>query len=423
MLYVQRSPFGVFYFRMPIPKNYHDIFGKKEIKFSLKTKDKTEAKILASRHIQNFICKFQEMNISSFKIEDKTLSISEKVNEKIVSIEDLMKKYFSERRLIQKTESQFRNAVRRFLEVAGNKKVNEYKRADLLLFKDKMIDFPSRVRHKDLALPVDKLLVKYKDTKKIESRTLKSRYMDMLSTLFNYAVANDYIKTNPVSGIRISHPKKVEPARLPFSIEQLNVILQSEIFTKQQSPQKIEYRWIILLSLFTGARLEEICRLRKQDVLKEDNISFVFIRPDESHRLKTISSYRRIPLHSKIFDLGFQNYIDALNGEFLFPVMNSKPPVNGKVSQAFGKWFGRYLMKIGVKNSKICFHSFRHTLKAMCRRAGIPKEIIDALAGHAQNDTASSYGKDEFGSVFTLRTLSDAVERIADFQKLNFSKF
>ena len=242
MLYVQKSPLGVFYFRMPVPKNYHDIFGKKEIKFSLKTKDKTKAKILASRHIQNFICKFQDMNISSFKIEDKTLSISEKVNDKIVSLEDVMRKYFSERGLIQKTESQFRNAVRRFLEVAGNKNVNEYKRSDLLLFKDKMLDFPSRVRHKDLDLPVDKLLVKYKDTKKIESRTLKSRYMDMLSTLFNYAVANDYIKTNPVSGIRISHPKKIEPARLPFSIEQLNVILQSEIFTKQQSPQKIEYR-------------------------------------------------------------------------------------------------------------------------------------------------------------------------------------
>lgn len=99
MLYVQRSPFGVFYFRMPIPKNYHDIFGKKEIKFSLKTKGKTEAKILVSRHIQNFICKFQEMNISSFKIEDKTLSISEKVNEKIVSIEDLMKKIFLRKKI------------------------------------------------------------------------------------------------------------------------------------------------------------------------------------------------------------------------------------------------------------------------------------------------------------------------------------
>ena len=186
------------------------------------------------------------MNISSFKIEDKTLSISEKVNDKIVSLEDVMRKYFSERRLIQKTESQFRNAVRRFLEVAGNKNVNEYKRADVLQFKDKMINFPSRVRHKDLHLPVDKLIVKYKDTKKIESRTLKSRYMDMLSTLFSYAVANDYVKTNPVSGVRISHPKKVEPSRLPFSVEQLNIILQSDIFTKQQSPQKIEYRWIVL---------------------------------------------------------------------------------------------------------------------------------------------------------------------------------
>jgi hypothetical protein len=48
---------------------------------------------------------------------------------------------------------------------------------------------------------------------------------------------------------------------------------------------------------------------------------------------------------------------------------------------AWSKWFGRHL-RLTVGIAKV-FHSLRHTFKRMCRDAGLPEEMHDALTGHA----------------------------------------
>ena len=48
------------------------------------------------------------------------------------------------------------------------------------------------------------------------------------------------------------------------------------------------------MAAFTGARMEEICRLKHSDVGYENGIMYIFIRSDEKndHTLKTASSRR-----------------------------------------------------------------------------------------------------------------------------------
>jgi integrase len=43
--------------------------------------------------------------------------------------------------------------------------------------------------------------------------------------------------------------------------------------------------------------------------------------------------------------------------------------------------------------STVVFHSFRHTFKDMCRDALIPRDIHQALTGHAKQTVGDTYGK------------------------------
>ena len=104
--------------------------------------------------------------------------------------------------------------------------------------------------------------------------------------------------------------------------------------------------------------------------------------------------------------------------EYLFPVINAGQAVKGKSSHAFSKWYGRYLTSIGLSDSRLTFHSYRHAFKSFGRASGIEKSVLDALQGHKGREVSLDYGKDEFGAVYALKTLSEALERIEAFRDL-----
>jgi integrase len=104
--------------------------------------------------------------------------------------------------------------------------------------------------------------------------------------------------------------------------------------------------------------------------------------------------------------------------EYLFPVINAGQAVKGKISHAFSKWYGRYLTSIGLSDSRLTFHSYRHAFKSFGRASGIEKSVLDALQGHKGREVSLDYGKDEFGAVYALKTLSEALERIEAFRDL-----
>ena len=50
---------------------------------------------------------------------------------------------------------------------------------------------------------------------------------------------------------------------------------------------------------------------------------------------------------------------------------------------AVGKWFGRYLNKIGITDPSKVIHSFRHTVVTRLTAAGVPQDMREVLVGHA----------------------------------------
>ena len=132
------------------------------------------------------------------------------------------------------------------------------------------------------------------------------------------------------------------------------------------------YCWLPLIGLYTGARINEICQLNPlTDIIqdKETGVHYFHFTDDGEtisgvdKSIKTKSSKRIVPIHSKLLELGFLDYVGKIkqsNQKILFIEWE---PRNSKASANASKWFIRYLAKIGLsdetKGGRLSgFHSF-----------------------------------------------------------------
>ena len=72
--------------------------------------------------------------------------------------------------------------------------------------------------------------------------------------------------------------------------------------------------WVTLLSLFSGARLNELAGLQTDDLKREGGIAYLNIVEG-----KTDAATRRVPLHPTLTALGFAKYAAALPPARCFP--------------------------------------------------------------------------------------------------------
>ncbi|MHB1240653.1 MAG: site-specific integrase, partial [Gammaproteobacteria bacterium] len=64
----------------------------------------------------------------------------------------------------------------------------------------------------------------------------------------------------------------------------------------------------------------------------------------------------------------------------------------GNPSDVYGKWFNPYIRKKLKMPRNVTFHSLRHSFKDFCRDALIPRDLHQALTGHAKQTVGDNYG-------------------------------
>jgi integrase len=253
---------------------------------------------------------------------------------------------------------------------------------------DKPLEFITRDECRNYREVLNKLPLnysrseKYKDipindiiklnTGKTISITRLNYLIGEVSSLFEWAVNENLIVTNPAKNLSIKDTRKEIDERLPFDIVDLNIIFNHPKYTEAQFKYPAYY-WIPLVGLFTGMRLEEISQLYAKDIYLHDNIWIIDINEkgvDENGFEKTLknkNAIRIIPVHNALVDLGFiefSQFMAQKNSLRLFPEL-TKTEKTGKYGKQPGKQFSA-LIKTALEKNNISFenksfHSLRHT--------------------------------------------------------------
>lgn len=142
---------------------------------------------------------------------------------------------------------------------------------------------------------------------------------------------------------------------------------------------------LITLGWYTGARIEELCRLSKGSVITADGI-----RCFDFPKSKSRASKRVVPIHPSLISTIDRLSKASLDG-FLIPTTSHDR--YGKRSHAISKAFGRLRTAAGFSRLHV-FHSFRHTVVTALIRADVPDALAKELVGHeVGNVTHDTYSK------------------------------
>lgn len=200
-----------------------------------------------------------------------------------------------------------------------------------------------------------------------------------------YGVLNQIIKHGNEKGGYSIAPFAVKQKNPPKkTIEIFNVSEQQKLF-KILNESADNYKKGILICLFTGLRLGEICSLKWTDIDFESKLLHVNTTVQriavEGHSTKTIlyeslpksgSSIREIPLSDSIIAM-LQSI--AHRGNY---VLNGERPMEPRTYENKLK---RYLKEADIMPRN--FHTLRHTFATNCIESGMDVKSLSEILGHA----------------------------------------
>jgi integrase len=229
----------------------------------------------------------------------------------------------------------------------------------------------------------------------------KNSYRMTLWLMFKNAAARGRFSRidsdNPFDGLHQSLTKEERKKHYsPFRVPEIQAVLDSfkfETSPKRHSPATA-LPWASLVSLFTGARIEEVAQLVvgdiKECVANGATMTTIRIHDEGSNNLKT--EPRLLPVHSALVRAGFLDYVAALPKDGpLFPGLTRRASKGGKIGARIGELFGKRLKALGIKQKaaeekptrRLCFHSFRHNVGQVLDNAKQSKNDIARVLGHA----------------------------------------
>lgn len=197
--------------------------------------------------------------------------------------------------------------------------------------------------------------------------------INQISTFFQWMVDEAMIQRTPAANLKVrqveGQPTKMwknDELEKLFSLA--NLENDSGIASDRSNQQFLPM--VMLLLLYTGARLNELCYIRSEDFVIEDpnsegSIPTIIIRPSEARRIKTPFSIRKVPLHSDLRELGVIDFFSqrSMSGEEYLLDIPTKGDTRGKsVTQRFGRYRDNLGWQAGEGRS---LRSFRKTLNTV----------------------------------------------------------
>lgn len=212
------------------------------------------------------------------------------------------------------------------------------------------------------------------------SDSMKNLLLIVVNASIKYGVERKYRKSFPVIQIKIKHPK----ARVVYLTKK-----EQSILGKHLNDNLNLRNLAILIDLYTGLRIGELCALQWDDIDFVNNTISITktvqrIRHNElnsSNKTKLIiaspkteHSIRTIPIPKFLITI----LKEQRSEKDIYIFTNTNKP---KDPRALEKYFKGLLLRCGIRD--LVFHALRHTYATRSREAGIDIKILSELLGHS----------------------------------------
>lgn len=217
----------------------------------------------------------------------------------------------------------------------------------------------------------------------------------IIRTALNAARRKGLIPTNPAEAVDLPDVESME--RGTFTAAEVKLLVDTAAG---------EWKTLILLAYYTGARLSDCCRMTWEDVDLAGG-SLTYTQGKTGHKLT-------LPLHPDLL-----THLEALAGTdapelFIMPGMAELKP-GGRHGLSEG--FKRIVRKAGLdlqtiqgagvrKQSRRTFHALRHSFNSALANEGVAQELRMKLTGHASKEMNRGYTHHE------LETLRAAIAKL-----------
>jgi integrase len=256
----------------------------------------------------------------------------------------------------------------------------------------------------------------------ISQKTAKDT-CNVIGEFLNYCEIEQYPITPSLKTVlsTVRKPKsKDTKQRLPFADEQLKLLFESNDYTQGKFKKPSEF-WAPLIALFTGARMGEVLQLHLTDISEIEGV-WVFDLNEEDDKQNKTHKRRIVPIHSKLIQLGFLEFVSLRKklkkDARMFPEEPRK--ADGKFDN-YSKRFRTYRKRVGIikdDTEMLDFHSFRHTIRTKLVDASVQESLIDDIIGHSS--AGASIGKKVYTHTHQVPQKKEAIEKIV--YEIDFSK-
>lgn len=293
---------------------------------------------------------------------------------------DEFKIYYSDQRISKPTkEDTFRVLDRLMVMIGKDTIVSTTKMTDLIKIKQQIENLPSSNFKEYNKLSFEEI-VKLKNIP-IEHRITDSRakdYLKHIKKFFSFCHQNQIIPFDPSVNLTITVASDKKDHFSDDEVKQLFALFDT---------QKPHIRVLLYAYPYSGMRREE---LFNSTIEAENGIQYFKIAKG-----KNSHSIRKIPLHSKLIELGLDNEILS----------------TAKTQTSYAKLgnFFNAIIKPQVTTSKTkTLHSFRHTVATKLQAVNVPDSIIQNIIGHSAKDTLNkTYARDT-----NLPAMKEAIEKL-----------
>jgi integrase len=294
---------------------------------------------------------------------------------------DLLEGWAKEAKPAQSTLDLWRTYVESFTRFMGREEASSFQRPDIVRWKLHLIELGN------------------------SPKTINDGKLAALKAIFRWGVDNELLNANPASGISIRRGKKAGERMLGFEKGEAAIILAAA--ARAANPV---HRWVPLLCAQSGARVSEVCQLRGEDIGCEDDVWFMHFT-QEAGALKNPTSERKVPLHPRVIEAGFLEFVQRRGrGPLFFDPKRRRPgakkPQPKIAAKNVARWVHTLGIDVGRRFRKDPNHAWRHLFRTLARDAGVEGSVVDAIQGHSASSVGRSYGET------LLRTSARAISRI-----------